>query len=315
MEPKYIGLDVSKACLDVAWSTGTDEQVPNDDDGIASLVQRAKEAGIALVVMEASGGYEKLVLSQLRGAGVPAVAVNPRQVREFARALGRLAKTDRIDARVLCEFAERMRPQVREARSPLTELMTELVSRRRQIVEMITAENNRLKQARRSDAAIQDSIKALIAQLREQLKVIEARMDRVAKDDEGTANDIALLTSVPGVGRVTAVNLRAYLPELGRVSRQELAALAGVAPFANDSGLKRGNRSCWGGRAPVRAVLYMAALVAARCNPVIKALYARLRTNGKLPKVALVACMRKLLTILNAMMRTGQPWALAEPKV
>lgn len=308
MQAQYIGVDVSKAFLDVAWTHGQEERIPNEDGEVASFVQRAKEAGVALVVMEASGGYEKLVLSHLRGASVAAVAVNPRQVRDFARAQGRLAKTDRIDARVLCDFAERMRPEVREAPSPMTELMTELVSRRRQLVEMITAESNRLKQAKRSDVAIQTSIESVLSQLRNQLETIDERIDQAAEADAATTADLALMTSVPGVGRVTALSLRAYLPELGRVSRQELAALVGVAPFARDSGLKRGLRSCWGGRAPVRAVLYMAALVAARCNPVIKALYARLRESGKMPKVALVACMRKLLTILNAMVRTGQPW-------
>lgn len=308
MDAQHIGVDVSKARLDIAWSDGKEEQVANDEVAIAAFVERVAGAGVALVVMEASGGYEKLVLSKLRRAAVAAVAVNPRQVRDFARAAGQLAKTDRIDARVLCSFGERMQPPVRDERSAMTEALVELVTRRRQIVEMVTAESNRLKQAKRSDVAIQRSIKALITQLRKQLHIIEARLERMAKDDDASAPDVDLMTSIPGVGRVTALSLRAYLPELGRVSRQELAALVGVAPLARDSGLKRGNRSCWGGRASVRAVLYMAALVAARCNPVVKELYARLRARGKPAKVALVACMRKLLTILNAMMRTRKSW-------
>ena len=305
-----IGIDVSKARLDVAISDGREEQVPNEESEVASFVERVRALNPKLVVMEASGGYEQLVLQTLRQHGVAAVAVNPRQAREFAKAMGRLAQTDRIDARVLCEYAARMKPEVRDARDAASIELAALVSRRRQLVEMIAAESTRAKQVPRSRAVIRDSIKNVITQLRKQLHLVDGELDAVAMKDGPCREDISLMTSTPGVGRVTAATLRASVPELGRVTRKEAAALVGVAPLARDSGTSRGRRSCWGGRANVRAVLYMAALVAVRHNPVIKALYVRLLQRGKLKKVALVACMRKLLTILNAMMRTRTTWAL-----
>jgi transposase len=310
MKDNYIGIDVSKARLDVAWGDGREDQVANEEGAVAAFVEKVRASAPKRVVMEASGGYERLVLGALRGAGVAAVAVNPRQVRDFAKAMGRLAKTDRIDARVLCEFARRIQPEVREAPDPVSVELSELVSRRRQLVEMISAEATRLKQVTRSQTAIRASIQAVTTQLRKHLRLIDRQLDAAAKRDTSCADDLALMTSVPGVGRVTAVTLRACLPELGRATRKEVAALVGVAPLAHDSGGHRGKRSCWGGRANVRAVLYMAALVAVRCNPLFRAAYAALRARGKLPKVALVACMRKLLTLLNAMMRTRQPWRL-----
>jgi transposase len=311
MSDIYIGIDVSKARLDVAWSDGREDRVANEEAAVASFAQQVQRAKVKLVVMEASGGYERLVLAALREVGVSTVAVNPRQVRDFAKAMGRLAKTDRIDASVLCEFALRIQPEVRKARDPLSIELTELVSRRRQLVEMISAETARLKQTPRSRTAIRASIEAVRTLLRKQLRLIDQQLDAASKRDASCAGDIALLASVPGVGRVTAITLRACLPELGCASRKEVAALVGVAPLAHDSGGHQGKRSCWGGRANIRAVLYMASLVAVRCNPVFKAAYAALRARGKLPKVALVACMRKLLTVLNAMMRTRQPWNLA----
>jgi transposase len=305
----FIGIDVSKTWLDIALSDGRAvERVKNAEAEVAAFVDRIVTEKPQLVVMEASGGYERLVLDALRGAGVPAVAVNPRQVRDFAKAMGRLAKTDRLDAQVLCDFAERVRPVVRDARDPRSVELSELVSRRRQLVEMITAEGHRTKQLPRNRTTIRDSIKEVIAALRVQLRRVDKELDTLAQKDDDSAADIALMTSVPAIGRVTALTLRAALPELGKATRKELAALVGVAPLARDSGTMRGRRSCWGGRANVRAVLYMAAMVAARCNPVFRAFYARLRANGKLPKVALVAVMRKLLTTLNAIMKTRKPW-------
>jgi transposase len=301
---------VSKAWLDIAFSGGGEERVVNDDADVEAFVERIGRVSPELVVMEASGGYEKLVYLALRKAGINAVVVNPRQVRDFAKAMGRLAKTDRIDARVLCDFGKRLQPRVRDQLDPVSSHLAELVSRRRQLVEMISAESARRKQAVRSSPEIKASIVQLSAALRTQLRSIDRELDAASKRDTSSAADIALLTSVPGVGRVTAVTLRACLPELGKADRKEVAALVGVAPLSHDSGNHRGKRSCWGGRANVRAVLYMAALVAVRCNPVFKAFYASLRARGKLPKVALVACMRRLLTILNAMMRTRQPWHL-----
>ena len=310
MSGSYIGVDVSKAWLDIAFEDGGEERVGNDDAAVDALVGRIGMVRPELVVMEASGGYEKLVYLALRKAGINAVVVNPRQVRDFAKAMGRLAKTDRIDARVLCDFGKRLQPRVRDQLEPVSAVLAELVSRRRQLVEMISAESARRKQAVRSSPKIKASIVQLTTALRTQLREIEREIETVSKHDTSSAADLELLTTVPGVGPVTAVTLRACLPELGKASRKEVAALVGVAPLSHDSGSHRGKRSCWGGRANVRAVLYMAALVAVRCNPVFKAFYASLRARGKLPKVALVACMRRLLTVLNAMMRTRQPWHL-----
>ena len=310
MSGSYIGVDVSKAWLDIAFSDGSEERISNDEGPVDAFAERIVGLKPDLVVMEASGGYEQLVYRALRKADIRAVVVNPRQVRDFAKAMGRLAKTDRIDARVLCDFAERIKPPVRDQVEPTSSCLAELVSRRRQLVEMISAESARRKQAVRSSPKIKASIAQLLSALRTQLRDIDRELDAISKRDVSSAADIELLTSVPGVGRVTAVTLRACLPELGKANRKELAALVGVAPLSHDSGNHHGKRSCWGGRANVRAVLYMAALVAVRCNPVFKAFYASLKARGKLPKVALVACMRRLLTVLNAMMRTRQPWHL-----
>jgi len=306
----YIGVDVSKAWLDIAFSDGHEERVANDEANVTAFVERIVQLVPERVVMEASGGYEKLVYEALRRAGVAAAVVNPRQVRDFAKAMGRLAKTDRIDARVLCEFAKRLEPRVREDLDRASSQLAELVSRRRQLVEMISAETARRKQASRASQAIKDCIAKVITALRDALRTIDREIDALSSQDASVNDDIELLTSVPGVGRVTAVTLRACLPELGKASRKEIAALVGVAPLSHDSGSRRGKRSCWGGRANVRAVLYMAALVAVRSNPLFKEFYATLRSRGKLPKVALIACMRRLLTILNAMMRTRKPWQL-----
>jgi len=308
MSAVHIGIDVSKARLDVAYSDGREEQVANDEASVAEFVARVQAEAPALVAMEATGGYERLVLDALVEAGVRATMVNPRQVRDFAKATGQLAKTDRIDAKVICEFAQCVKTRLRTPRNPVSVALAELVSRRRQLVEMIAAETNRTKQTSRSSTTIRESLKDVVSYLRVQVKKLDRELETVARADEAASADIAIMTSVPGVGPVTSASLRAFLPELGTASRKQIAKLVGVAPLAQDSGLHKGRRSCWGGRANVRAVLYMAALVAVRCNPEFKAFYARLRAKGKPAKVALTACMHKLLTLLNAMMKTRDPW-------
>jgi transposase len=307
--PIFIGIDVSKAFLDIAYSDGREERIRNTTDEVSAFASKIAALKPQLVAMEASGGFERLALTSLQAAGVPAVAMNPRQVRDFAKARGKLAKTDRIDARVLCEFGRRMEPEVRQARDPRGVELADLMTRRRQLVTMISVEKTRRKQT--TNKTIARSIDGLIKAVSAVLKTIDAELDTVASGDSSYREDIELMRTVPGVGKVTALTLRSLLPELGRATRKEVAALAGVAPLANDSGQRDRDRSCWGGRANVRAVLYMAALVAVRCNPTFKAIYAQLRSRGKLAKVALVACMRRLLGILNAMMRTRKPWELA----
>jgi transposase len=302
----FIGLDVAKATLDYACRpTGGAGTVPNDDQGIRALVERLSPHQPTLIVLEATGGYEAAVVAALATAGLPVVVANPRQVRDFARATGQLAKTDAIDAQVLALFAERVRPAPRPLPDAAAQALDALLTRRRQLVEMLTAERNRLLVAR----------PAVRRDLQQHIRYLERRL-READDDLHTAVKTSplwcvkddLLQSVPGVGRVVSLTLLAELPELGRLSAKEIAALVGVAPLARDSGTLRGKRLVYGGRASVRAVLYMAALVASKCNPVIRAFYQRLRAAGKPAKVALTACMRKLLVILNAMARSGTPW-------
>ena len=305
-EAMVAGIDVSKATLDVAWSDGRIEQVANDDEPIAAFVERVREVAPRLVVMEASGGYERLVLVALHRAGVPVVAVNPRQVRDFAKALGRLAKTDKIDASTLCEFAARMRPDVRPVPDEQAQALEALVHRRHKLVQMLVAEKNRLKQ--RPTDVVRRSLETHIAWLSKQLDKTNGDLDKAVKNTPLWREKVELLESVPGVGRTIALVLTASLPELGHLNRKEIAALVGVAPLNRDSGQHHGKRSCWGGRADVRASLYMAALVGVRHNPLIRSTYAALRGRGKVAKVALVACMRKLLTILNAMARSGTGW-------
>jgi transposase len=304
----FIGIDVAKTQLDYACRpTGDAGTVPNDDPGIHVLVERLHPHAPTLIVLEATGGYEAAVVAALATAGLPVVVANPRQVRDFAKATGQLAKTDAIDAQVLALFAERVRPAPRPLPDEAAQALDALLTRRRQLVEMLGAERNRLLVAR----------PAVRRDLQQHIRYLERRL-READDDLHTAVKASplwrvkddLLQSVPGVGRVVSLTLLAELPELGRLSSKEIAALVGVAPLARDSGTRRGKRLVYGGRAPVRAVLYMAALVASKCNPVIWAFYLRLRAAGKPAKVALTACMRKLLIILNAIARSGTPWQL-----
>jgi transposase len=305
-----IGIDVAKAELVVATRPkGERWTVANDERGIRTLVERLARDRPELIVLEATGGYELLCVGALAAAGLPVVVANPRQVRDFARATGQLAKTDRIDADLLALFAERVRPAVRALADEDAQELDALLTRRRQLLEMLQAERNRLGQVfGRGKRPIKKSLKAHITYLERELRVTDTELGERIRQSPAWRERDDLLQSVPGVGRVLSFTLLADLPELGRLSRREIAKLVGVAPLARDSGTLRGRRFVQGGRAPVRAVLYMGALVATKRNAVIRAFYQRLLAAGKPKKLALVACMRKLLTILNCIVRTGQPW-------
>jgi transposase len=307
MSELFVGIDVSKANLDVATSTGVTRHVANEETAIAALVAELRGLCPTLVVLEATGGYQAGIVAALIVAKIPVAVVNPRQVRDFAKALGKLAKTDALDAAVLARFAQAVRPTPRAPLDEETTALEGLLTRRRQIVEMITAESNRLKQ---SIPTVRPSIQTTINFLRHQLGDINRELDTAIRQGPVWREKEDLLRSVPGVGRVVATTLLCELPELGRLNRKQAAALVGVAPLNRDSGTMRGGRSIWGGRASVRAALYMAALSARRHNPAIRSFYERLLAAGKRRKVALVACMRKLLTILNSMMRNSRRWQL-----
>lgn len=302
----FVGVDVSKAHLDVAFS-GSDQvtRVLNSDEGRGELLGILDGTSPALVVMESTGGFEVPAAASLVAAGIPVVIANPRQVRDFAKATGQLAKTDAIDARLLALFAERVRPPVRPFPDEAARALDALVARRRQILTMLTAEKNRLGFAL---PAVQKGIKKHIRWLERQLANVESDLDELIHKSPVWQAKNDLLRDVPGVGPNLARTLIAELPELGRLSNKEIAALVGVAPLARDSGLFRGKRMVWGGRAPVRSALYMSIWSASKWNPVIRIFYERLRAKGKPAKVAQVACMRKLLTILNAMIREGREW-------
>ena len=304
----FIGIDVSKATLDVAiLPTKESWSVPNTEHGIGELVERLRQLPTpTLVLMEATGGLERQALATIAAAGFPAMAINPRNVRDFAKSIGLLAKTDAIDAHVLALFADRIRPQWRPLPDEDTRALEALLLRRRQVVDMITAEKNRLGAT--PSTRVKKDISEHIDWLQRQLRITDRDLDKTIKNTPVWKETVDLLKSVPGVGRVMIATLLSQLPELGVLDRKQIAALVGVAPFNRDSGTLRGRRSIWGGRASVRGVLYMSALSATRSNPTIRAFYQRLRAAGKLPKVALVACMRKLLTILNTMLRCRTPW-------
>ena len=303
----FVGIDVSKEALDVAVGPGSEAwQVRNDAAGIEALRTRLQELSPELVVLEATGGYENATVAVLAAAELPVVVVNPRQVRDFAKATGQLAKTDRIDAGVLALFAERVRPEVRELTSEAAQELEDLVSRRRQILEMLQAERNRLEHAR---GPVRNDVMEHIRYLKKRLVRVDTDLEQRIRESPFWRAKEDLLRSVPGVGPIVSRTLIAALPELGRLSRQEIAALVGVAPLNRDSGRWKGKRSTWGGRASVRAALYMAAVVGVRRNAAIRQFYLRLRGAGKPAKVALVACMRKLLVILNSMVRKNRPWS------
>lgn len=303
----FIGIDVAKRQLDVAERPSDARwEATNDGAGIAGLVERLRASGSpALIVVEATGGYEIPLVAALSTAGLPVVVVNPRQVRDFARALGKLAKTDLIDAGVLAQFGEAVRPEPRAVPDELTQELHGWLARRRQLLEMVLAEEQRLAVAARG---IRPQIQQHIEWLRSQLHDVDGALQRAIRQSPVWRENENLLRTTPGVGPVLATTLLADLPELGRLNRRQIAALVGVAPLNWDSGQQRGTRHIWGGRAPVRTALYMATLAAVRCNPTIRAFFERLAAAGKPRKVALVACMRKLLTILNAMMRRRAAW-------
>jgi transposase len=308
MEPSrnYVGIDVAKAKLDVAsHPPGLTDTQRNTEDGIGALVRAVQTVTPALIVVEATGGYELPLVRALVEAALPVIVVNPRQVRDFAKATGQLAKTDTIDAQVLALFAARVQPAVRAQPDVATTELAALLARRRQLVEMVTAEKHRLGKA---SAAIRPGIQAHLDWLLQQLTTLDDDLTRRIRQSPVWQEQENLLQSVPGVGPVMSRTFLADLPELGTLTRRQIAALVGVAPFNRDSGTWRGARTCWGGRAPVRTALYMATLVATRCNPVIRQTYQHLCARGKKRKVALVACMRKLLTILNAMLKYRTRW-------
>jgi transposase len=305
-EEIFVGIDVAKAQLDVyASPAGEAWRVANDEAGIAGLVSRLETSSPAAVVLEATGGLESSLTGALLSAGLPVHVVNPRQVRDFARATGRLAKTDAIDARILAQFAEAIRPELRLLPDEETRALRALVERRRQLLEMLTAEKNRRYRASRS---VRRSLEANIDWLQGLISELDDELDSTIRSSPAWREKEDLLRSVPGIGPVLSSVLLAHLPELGRVDRKQIAALVGVAPFNHDSGTLRGKRTVWGGRARVRSALYMGALVASRHNPVVRAFYQRLLAAGKPKKLALTACMRKLLGVLNAMLRSGKAW-------
>lgn len=297
-----IGIDVAKRHLDVALES--DERVErfdNTSEGCVAVRERLRSQSIKVIVIESTGGYERLIVAELGAAGLPVVVVNPRQVRDFARATGRLAKTDAIDARILAKFGQAVDPAIRPLPPAQTAAVQELLARRRQVVTMLTAEQNRLKQIH--SERVRQSVEQVIEFLKHQLDEINDDLDRHVENNAMWRARNQTLRDVPGIGPATARTLVVELPELGRCSRQQIAALVGVAPINRDSGAMRGRRTISGGRPSVRSALYMATLSATKHHPTIKACYERLRSAGKCPKVALVACMRKLLTILNALIR------------
>jgi transposase len=301
----FIGIDVSQARLDIALRPGAPFSVPHDDAGIAVVVDQLRRLSPTLIVLEATGALETALTSALVAAALPVVVVNPRQVRDFAKASGQWAKTDRLDAQTLAHFADVMRPTPRPLPDEQARALTALLARRRQLVEMLTAEKNRLLTA---PATIRKSLRTHIAWLERELAHTDTDVAETIRQSPAWREKEELLRSVPGVGPVLASTLLAQLPELGTLTHKQIAALVGVAPLNRDSGTLRGQRTVWGGRAQVRAVLYMNAVVAARFNPVIRTFYQRLQTAGKAKKVALTACMRKLLVILNAMLKHRTPW-------
>ncbi len=304
--PLFVGIDVSKDCLDVAVRpTGEAWQLPHNSRGINDLVERLGELAPQLVVLEATGGMEMALAGELAASKLAIAVVNPRHVRDFARAAGKLAKTDALDAQVLAHFAEAMRPASRPLPDDASQELRALMARRRQLVEMITAEKNRLRTAA---PRIRPKVQEHIRWLEESLVDLDRDMGDFMRSSPMWRDKDQLLRSTPGVGPVVSMTLLSDLPELGALNRGEIAALVDVAPFNRDSGALRGKRTVWGGRRQVRAALYMATLVATRYNPVLRDFYQRLCEAGKPKKVALTACMRKLLTILNVMVKHNRHW-------
>lgn len=312
-EPRYVGIDVSKAQVDVAVRpTGQRWVVSYDESGVEELVSQMLDLSPVLVLLEATGGLELPLVAALAAAALPVVVVNPRQVRDFARATGTLAKTDALDAAVLAHFADAVRPSVRPLREAETQVLNSLAARRHQVLTMLISEKNRLGTA---ISAVRPRIEAHIAWLEQELNELDEGLRQTLSQSPVWREKDDLLRTVPGIGEQTSFTLLAHLPELGTLDRRQIAALVGVAPFNRDSGTLRGKRTVWGGRSRVRAALYMGALVASRHNPVIRDFYQRLLAAGKPKKVALVACMRKLLVILNAMLKHRTAWGEISPTV
>jgi transposase len=302
-----IGIDVSKAKLDVAdWPQSLAETFDNNANSHKQLISQLPPTDKCLVVLEATGGYEKAIVVALVDAGYLVSVVNARQVRDFAKALGILAKTDRIDAQVIARFGSQVRPRTIAQTPEKQDELNELVARRRQLIALRTAEKNRLDTA--TSKVVRKSLQKIVDQLSKEIKKIDTEITHLIKSNETWKQQSELLQSAPGVGEVVATTLIAEVPELGQLNRQKISALVGVAPFNRDSGAMRGRRTIYGGRRSVRSALYMAALTARRFNPVIREFADRLEAQGKLPKVILVACMRKLLVILNTMVKNNTHW-------
>jgi transposase len=309
-EYHWLGIDVSKDRLEVYDpNQSVFSSYDNDSEGIASLWQALRSRSDWAVVCEASGGYETLVATTLAAHGCRVSVVNPRQVRDFAKASGILAKTDAIDARVIARFGSLLQPPATVFASESAQQLQDWVRRRQQLVEMLSGEKNRLQQLKgRNKAVLKDEVEAHIEWLKDRIEQLDEKIEQLSQQQSQWREDKALLTSVKGIGPVVSTLLLANLPELGQLNSKQIAALAGLAPFNRDSGRYRGQRTTWGGRATVRSALYMATLVAVRHNPPLRALYQHLRDRGKEKKVALIACARKLLTCLNAMLKSRTPW-------
>ncbi len=304
---KFVGIDVSKSTLDVSIEPiGQTLHVAYDEAGISQIVACLKEASPALIVMEATGGLEVRIATELVSKGLLVAVTNPRQARDFAKATGRLAKTDRVDAAMLAAFAKAIRPQARPLKDEDTCALNDMVSRRRQLIDMRVQETLRLGTA--ASKPLQKNLNKHIAWLDKQITAVDNDLTKRLRGSSVWRAKNDLLREIPGVGAVTTLTMLAKCPELGTLNRREIAALTGVAPLANDSGKHRGKRFIWGGRADVRAVLYMAAVSAIQHNEPIKAFADRLKKAGKPPKVVIVACMRKLLTIMNSMLKNNAPW-------
>ena len=308
-QPFFVGIDVSKSQLDVALSQGDEIleffSIPHTEDQISGLIQRFTKVTPQLIVVEATGGLERALVACLAEAALPVVVHNPRQIRDFAKATGQLAKTDKIDARNMARFAAVIKPPQRPIKDAELQQLTDRVARRRQLVRMLAQEKNRLS---RAVAPVRADIKDHIEYLEGKLEKANKDIEQVIKSTPIYQETVELLSSVPGIGPVTSASLVAYCPELGSLNRRQIAALIGTAPFNQDSGTKRGVRRIWGGRKTVRVQLYMATISAIKCNYKIKAFYTHLISVGKKPKLAITACMRKLITILNAMVKQQKPW-------
>ena len=304
---KFVGIDVSKSTLDVCIEPAVETlHIAYDEAGIMHIAGRLKEISPTLIVLEATGGLEVRIATELASLGLPVAVINPRQARDFAKATGQLAKTDQVDAAVLAAFAKAIRPQIRPLKDADTLALDDMVSRRRQLIKMRVQETLRFGTA--ATKPLQKSLTKHIVWLDRQIAEIDSDLNKCLRESDAWKAKDDLLRGIPGVGAVTTLTMLAKCPELGALNRREIAALTGVAPLANDSGKHRGKRFIWGGRAEVRAVLYMAAISAMRCNETIKAFAERLKKAGKPPKVVIVACMRKLLIIMNAMMKNNTPW-------